>query len=593
MTEVYLSEDVAGSSTYQQHFDDLISTTRKYRELLKTSNTGAWEYFPATDHFDCNSTYFSMLGLDMNDLDAADRTLGKTWIKLLHADDRDDAVSHFFNFIKAPEGMYEGVFRMLHASGEYIWICSRGGFINVSNDADKRSFIGTHTDITKQKQAEEDIRRERILLRTLIDNLPDAIYVKDEEGRKIIANRTDVLSIGAACEADVIGKTDLELFNNEIGQRGYDDDMRVLRTGEALQNREEVFYNADGSERWLATFKIPVLDEKGNKHRLLGIGHNITQRKKSDEALYRLNKELSDKSAALAEQAEELKSLNTQLVLQKEQELEQAIAQGKYEIASEVLHDIGNALVGFGSYLNRIIRASEKNNLDGLKNLTAFLRTQQPAIGNAIGADKAAALVSITEGIAKTQGADQQEISASISELLSIVTHIQEILNIQRQLVRNHNNVGDRKPVNLAEVIEDCRSMLFAAFDKKGVKFGVQMKPGKHVIKGDHTKLMQVMLNVLKNSLEAIDMEKEEKTIDAVMELNDQVITIKITDNGNGFDEQTAQKLFERGYTTKKSGTGLGLYNCRSIIESHSGTFNISSEGVGCGAVIEMTFVVG
>ena len=99
----------------------------------------------------------------------------------------------------------------------------------------------------------------------------------------------------------------------------------------------------------MVTSKIPVVDDNGKIIRLLGIGHNITARKESEEILNKLNQDLYA-------QSEELKVLNEQLTKQKEQELEKAIAQGKFEIASEVLHDIGNALVGFGSYLNRINR---------------------------------------------------------------------------------------------------------------------------------------------------------------------------------------------------------------------------------------------
>jgi PAS domain S-box-containing protein len=552
-------------------------TTKQYRQLLTMSKTGAWEYFPATGDVDCNDIYFTMLGRDINDYRLS---LNDAWIKLLHPDDRPEAMRRFTEYLENPTGMYECEFRMRHTNGTWVWIYSRGGLLKAD---DTVSIIGTHVDITEQKQAQEEIQRERILLRTLIDNLPDTIYVKDAEGRKIIANRADVAAIGAKCEADVVGKTDLELFPNSSGLRGYKDDMEVLRTGEPLLNREEFLYNEKGEQFWLSTSKVPVYDENGNISRILGLGHNISERKRSEEALNKLNKELAD-------QSEELRMLNSQLLLQQEQELEKAIAQGKFETASEVLHDIGNALVGIGSYLTRINRVAENNNLEGVRNLAAFLKTQQTAIGNAIGADKASALVSITDGIAKTQGDSQKEVSTAIGELLNIVSHIQEILNIQRQSVRNHNGTHDRKPVNLGSIIDDCRSMLFASFDKKGVKFTVNIKPGNYIIKGDHTKLMQVMLNVIKNSLEAIDMESDNKWITVFMESNKEHILLKIADNGQGFDKVTSEHFFERGFTTKKKGTGLGLYNCRSIVESHAGSFDISSDGPGMGAVTTIIF---
>ncbi|HTK20595.1 MAG TPA: PAS domain-containing sensor histidine kinase [Mucilaginibacter sp.] len=557
-------------------------TTKQYRQLLTISKTGAWEYFPANGTVDCNDIYFSMLGRDINDYRL---NLNEAWTNLLHPEDRPEAMRKFSEYLENPEGLYECEFRMLHADGKWVWIYSRGGLLKAEDNKGTVSIIGTHVDITEQKQAQEEIQRERILLRTLIDNLPDTIYVKDAEGRKIIANRADVAAIGAKCEADVIGKTDLELFPNSSGLRGYKDDMEVLRTGEPLLGREEFLNNEKGEEFWLSTSKVPVYDEHGKISRILGLGHNITERKRAEEALNKLNKEL-------AAQSEELKILNSQLLLQQEQELEKAIAQGKFETASEVLHDIGNALVGIGSYLTRINRVAESNNLESIRNLGTFLKAQHIAIGNAIGADKATALVSITEGIAKTKADNQREITTAIGELLNIVSHIQEILNIQRQSVRNHGTSQERKPVNLGSIIDDCRSMLFASFDKKGVKFNVNVKPGNYVIKGDHTKLMQVMLNVIKNSLEAIDMESESKFISVAMESNGGHIVLKIADNGQGFDKKTSEHFFERGFTTKKKGTGLGLYNCRSIVESHAGTFDISSEGAGLGAITTITFAL-
>jgi signal transduction histidine kinase len=287
-----------------------------------------------------------------------------------------------------------------------------------------------------------------------------------------------------------------------------------------------------------------------------------------------------------------LKALNEQIIQQKEQELEKAIAQGKFEIASEVLHDIGNALVGFGSHLTRINRANEQNSLESLKNLNVFLKGQQVLISNAIGADKANALVAITEGISKTQGDNHKDIGISVSELLHIVSHIQEILNIQRQLVRSHGSTHERRPVNVVDILDNCRSMLLASLEKKGVKLSISIKTGNYVIKGDHTKLMQVILNVMKNSLEAIDMESESKQITISLEPGKKHFELKFVDNGHGFDCETSKKFFQRGFTTKKSGTGLGLYNCRSIVESHAGTFDITSEGPGKGAVTTIKFKI-
>jgi len=563
----------------------------RYKALIEASDIGAWEYFPDTESLWCNDIYFSMLGRDINDYDfLSPNNLREVWIDLLHPEDKEVSTSHFANYLKNPKGTHESYYRMKHSNGSWVWIWSRGRIFQ--NESSGFGVIGTHADITRHKKAEEAIQRERILLRTLIDNLPDTIYVKDIQGRKIIANRADVECIGCSSEEEVLGKTDLDLFNNDIGLRGYEDDMRIIKSGEAIINKEEYFLDSSGKKRWLLTSKIPVKDGRGKIIRLLGVGHDITQRKQSEEVLKKLNEDLRLQSEELSKQATDLKALNQQLEKQKEQELEKAIAQGKFEIASEFLHDIGNAMVGLGSHLNRINRVVDQNNLNNLKSLTVFLKTNQTAIAGAIGAPKAAALISVTEGFESTQLDNATEINKSITELLNIITHIQEILNIQRQLVRGHKGMHERRPVNLEDILHDCKSMLFANIDKKGILFNINVQPGSYTIKGDHTKLMQVILNILKNSIEAIQMETTAKNITVNMHNTGSAIELTIADNGQGFDAQTAGLFFVRGFTTKKNGTGLGLYNIRTIIESHSGSFEINSNGPGLGAVSTIRFAL-
>jgi len=566
-------------------------SVERYKALIHASGIGAWEYFPDTETLWCNDVYFSMLGRDIRDYNFnSPNNLKEVWIDLLHPDDKEASTNRFAEYLKNPEGVHESYYRLKHADGSWVWIWSRGRLFH--NERSGYGAIGTHVDITKHKKAEEAIQRERILLRTLIDNLPDTIYVKDIKGRKVIANRADVECIGCASEEDVLGKTDLDLFPNDIGLRGYEDDMSILKTGEAITNREEYFIDKEGKTRWLQTTKIPVRDPRGKIIRLLGIGHDITLRKQSDEVLTKLNEDLRLQSKELSKQANDLKALNLQLEKQKEQEMEKAIAQGKFEIASEFLHDIGNAMVGLGSHLNRINRVVDQNNINNIKSLTVFLKTNQAAIAGAIGPQKAAALISVTEGVELAQGDSVSEINKSINELLHIITHIQEILNIQRQLVRGHKGMHERKPVNLENIIYDCRSMIFASIDKKGIQFNINVQPGAYTVKGDHTKLMQVILNILKNSIEAINADATDKVITVNMHSAGGVAELSVIDNGQGFDAKTAELFFVRGFTTKKNGTGLGLYNCRAIIESHSGSFEIKSDGPGCGAVSTIRFAV-
>ncbi len=142
---------------------------------------------------------------------------------------------------------------------------------------------GVTRDITERRRAQEALAQERLLLRTVIDHLPDAVYVKDVQARKMLANPADLRNMGAREEAEVLGKTDAECFDEETAERLMADDRVVLETGRPLLNREELLVRPDGEKRWLATSKLPLRDSEGRITGLVGLGRDITARKQ-DEA---------------------------------------------------------------------------------------------------------------------------------------------------------------------------------------------------------------------------------------------------------------------------------------------------------------------
>ncbi len=271
--------------------------------------------------------------------------------------------------------------------------------------------------------------------------------------------------------------------------------------------------------------------------------------------------------------------------------LDKGVVQGKFEIASNVLHDIGNAVVGFSSYLTRIKHSLEQDNAENLKNLVGFFETQQSAISGALGEAKAGAVVKILTGIAQTQKTNQADISKSITEQQLIITHIQEILNIHRQYV-NGNGAEEKRSTHLSSIIKDCMSMVFASLNKRSITVSQDIPDDLPSIKGDRTKLMQVILNILKNSIEAIDIYAVDKSISISITNHTVILELQIKDSGKGFDDATGQKLFTRGFTTKSSGSGLGLDHCRGILESFGNTIDIISEGPGKGALTTIKFKI-
>jgi PAS domain S-box-containing protein len=150
---------------------------------------------------------------------------------------------------------------------------------------EKNFVLAIVRDVSERKKAEEALQQEKILLHTLIDILPDAIYVKDAECRKIMSNPADLANMGAHSEAEVIGKTDRDFFPPEKAEKFLSNDRLVLQTGVPLLNEEDRLPDAEGEQRWLLTSKVPLKNEKGEIIGLVGSSRDITDRKRMEEAL--------------------------------------------------------------------------------------------------------------------------------------------------------------------------------------------------------------------------------------------------------------------------------------------------------------------
>ena len=137
---------------------------------------------------------------------------------------------------------------------------------------------------------EETLANERALLHTLVDHLPAAIYLKDLEGRKTLANRTELDYMGAASEAEVLGKTDFDFFPPEKAAVFRAHDQEIIQTGQPLINDESRFTKPDGSVIYLSGSTVPLRDAAGRVIGLAGINFDITDRKRAEESL-RVNKE--------------------------------------------------------------------------------------------------------------------------------------------------------------------------------------------------------------------------------------------------------------------------------------------------------------
>jgi len=188
-------------------------------------------------------------------------------------------------------GRFECRFR--HAAGHYVWLENMANFVYDEKGEMVGSVIGSR-DATERKRVEETLANERNILRQLIDNLPDNIFVKDAQSRFLMSNQAHARLLRAKSPKEIVGKTDFDIFPRELAASYYDDEQAVMQSGQPLVNREERTIDPEGKTRWLLTTKVPLRDDHGNIIGLAGINRDVTERKRMQEELERYSKHLEE-----------------------------------------------------------------------------------------------------------------------------------------------------------------------------------------------------------------------------------------------------------------------------------------------------------
>jgi len=146
---------------------------------------------------------------------------------------------------------------------------------------------------------EKKLVEERNLLRTLVDNLPDCIYVKDREGRFVLANPAQNQLLGAATEEAVLGRTDRDFLPRELAEAHVREENQILQSGVGISCKEEKISGRKRKIQWVSATRVPLRDAEGRVAGIVGIARDITDSKRAREALARQARELARSNAEL------------------------------------------------------------------------------------------------------------------------------------------------------------------------------------------------------------------------------------------------------------------------------------------------------
>ena len=137
-------------------------------------------------------------------------------------------------------------------------------------------------DISDRKQAEIKLAREHELLQTLMDNIPDSIYFKDENNCFIMVNKAKAVHSNVKPE-DMVGKTDFNFLPDDQAKKAFEDDQEIFKTGKYIINKVEKLTDQSGADRWVSVTKVPRFDAEGNIIGTAGISRTITEWKRLKE----------------------------------------------------------------------------------------------------------------------------------------------------------------------------------------------------------------------------------------------------------------------------------------------------------------------
>jgi len=213
-------------------------------------------------------------------------------------------------------------------------------------------------DVSGQARAEKALAKERSLLRTLVDSLPDYIYAKDLESRFLMVNKPGARMMGAANPDQLLGKTDFDFYPEPMASQYRDDEKRILETGRPLIGQAETCLEpATNTPKWILTTKVPFCDESGKVLGLIGSGRDITELKRITEELRQAKAEAEaanrTKSEFLANMSHEVRTpMNgilgmTELALQTSLTGEQREYLNTVKVSAESLLTILNDILDF------------------------------------------------------------------------------------------------------------------------------------------------------------------------------------------------------------------------------------------------------
>jgi PAS domain S-box-containing protein len=410
-------------------------------------------------------------------------------------------------------------------------------------------------DITVAKRSLETLKYDQRFLRALLENLPDEIYFKDRESRYLRVSHAMATKFGVVDPQNMLGKTDAEFFTADHAQASAATEQEIIRTERPVINAEEREAWADGRVTWVSTTKLPFYNEYGQPVGTFGISRDITARKNAEIALIDAQRSL----------------------------LEASRLAGMAEVASGVLHNIGNA---FNSVNTSAALVADQLSGSRVVNLGKVVQMFEEHAGDLpvfLSQDpRGRQLPAYLGQLSKQLLGEREGLLREIESLRKGIDHIKSVITMQQSYAHASSLAEDVAP---SEIVDEALRISEVSLSHNKVVVVREFEPTPMIHAARH-KILQILVNLIRNAKHAMDDNglAEKRLVIAVRSSSARRIQIVVTDNGTGIAPENLSRIFAFGFTTKKTGHGFGLHSSALAAQEMDGSLVAHSGGRGQGA---------
>ena len=304
-----------------------------------------------------------------------------------------------------------------------------------------------------------------------------------------------------------------------------------------------------------------------------------------DDLGARLNSERTDEIGILARSFDHMVA---HLAEARRKTEESAHRAGMAEIASEVLHNVGNAVNTANCCAEVISDRLNHSRLSGLEKAASLLSEQAPNAAQFFSEDpRGPKLISYLVTLTAALQKEQVENLSELQRLQETIRHIRDAIASQQSHARKSDF---RQRVDLRALLNETLLVNEALQKQCGITVTIDM-PDLPLLELNRSRVAQVLVNLEKNailSMQSVPRKGHELTLNVAI-LKSDVLQIEIRDTGTGFTPEIHERLFGQGFTTRKEGSGLGLHYCVNVIREMGGDITAYSDGPGTGARFTIT----